>query len=189
MNHTNTTTTTTTNPVHVASPDPSMTVSLSPARPAPTPTPGVSEAFHTERFGSATKTCTTCDEVLPLASFAKKRGGFAPKCRTCTNEYSRRHYQQNKLARIAQVGARKTRTRAQARAVLQERRETQCCAVCGVAGTQQLLVSVSEVGQCADLVRRERLQDLVDHLEGVGIEWLCRPCQGKHLAEVRLGRR
>lgn len=153
------------------------------------PTTGAIEGLDIDMFAPATKTCTTCELALPLAAFAKKRNGLAPKCRACTNEYSRKHYQENKPARIAQIKERKTQVRAAARSLLHDVRTAQCCVACGVAGSQRRLVSVSGSvsGRCADLVRRERLEALMDYLAAPDIEWFCRPCRRERFGVVRLG--
>lgn len=50
------------------------------------------------------KACTTCLEVKPLDEFAKRKdrpGGHVARCKSCTREYNKRHYEKNK-ARISQ---------------------------------------------------------------------------------------
>lgn len=49
--------------------------------------------------GASHKTCTCCKQLVPTTHFYKKLNGLQPKCKKCTDEFSKKYEAENKIKR------------------------------------------------------------------------------------------
>lgn len=76
------------------------------------------------------KKCTICKELKLFSEFNKKKtskDGFQNKCRCCSKEYAKQHYNENKLSYLNK----NERHRKERREWLSEFKEDLECQVCG----------------------------------------------------------
>ena len=79
------------------------------------------------------KTCSKCKQELSLDNFGKKRKGFQPYCRTCTQINSRAYYAANREYHKAQIAKRTIRYRKELKELIRSIKEASPCLDCNVS--------------------------------------------------------
>ena len=78
--------------------------------------------------------CVTCSQSKPLTEFHyknKSRGSRQDRCKICSREYAKSHYELNKEERLQQINSRQKSIRQENRKLYNEFINLGVCSVCG----------------------------------------------------------
>lgn len=126
------------------------------------------------------KECSACFDTKAEDDFPIKRGGRSTKCKQCTREYSKQHYEANRATRLPVLKAQKVAKRSELRAKVAAIRPL--CA-CGKVAYS----SLSATGGASLFIANSNATAINKLLSDPSSVHLCRSCAGRVSGRLGVG--